>query len=256
MDSQKDIPTPDHLSRFFDDHAVKTNPFGENRSAERVYRRTERLCAALHLLTNHIPINEPLRESVRENALKLLQHILSIRDEMRAPESAKLSSLRSLIRHLISLVRMLTVSGFASLQNGSVVVEALDELGNFLSASQRSALSESISLTREDFIDVHSPIVRKTVIRPIQTVKDAGSVKDKVTSSESVIENASQSVTLRQESILEVLRSGGELGIRDIASNLPEYSEKMIQRELLELVARGRVKKSGLKRWSRYSRVD
>jgi DNA-binding HxlR family transcriptional regulator len=53
-----------------------------------------------------------------------------------------------------------------------------------------------------------------------------------------------------------VLRSQGELGIKDVVSNLPEYSEKMIQRELAELVAAGRVKKTGLKRWSRYTYIE
>src|SRR3989338_10769761 len=126
---EKDLQNkPDQLSRFFDHHIIRTNPFGENRSVDRVYRRTERLAAALHLLTNHIPSTEPLLRSVRDSALELIDLILSVKDEMRASESPKLSSLKSLIRHLITLVRLLTVSGFVSIQNGSVVIEALDEL--------------------------------------------------------------------------------------------------------------------------------
>ena len=59
----------------------------------------------------------------------------------------------------------------------------------------------------------------------------------------------------RTQAILEVLRTGGELGIRDVASQLPEFSEKMIQRELAALVEKGTVKKLGEKRWSRYAIV-
>jgi hypothetical protein len=54
---------------------------------------------------------------------------------------------------------------------------------------------------------------------------------------------------------MEILRVGGALGIKDIAANLPEYREKMIQRELLDLAAKGRIRKIGLKRWSKYSLV-
>jgi DNA-binding HxlR family transcriptional regulator len=39
----------------------------------------------------------------------------------------------------------------------------------------------------------------------------------------------------------------------EYAYNLPEFSEKMIQRELAALVQEGVVMKQGEKRWSRYS---
>jgi hypothetical protein len=61
------------------------------------------------------------------------------------------------------------------------------------------------------------------------------------------------SLSLRSQTILDILRTGGSLGIKDIAANLPEYGEKTIQRELVTLVSQGKVKKLGLKRWSRYS---
>lgn len=51
---------------------------------------------------------------------------------------------------------------------------------------------------------------------------------------------------------MDILKFGGILGIKDIASNLPQYSEKMIQRELASLVQKGFVQKTGAKRWSRY----
>mgnify|MGYP001611693170 FL=1 len=57
----------------------------------------------------------------------------------------------------------------------------------------------------------------------------------------------------RAEHILGVLGSKEKLGIKDIVSHLPEYSEKMIQRELKGLVALGRIKKTGSKRWSMYT---
>jgi len=56
----------------------------------------------------------------------------------------------------------------------------------------------------------------------------------------------------RGERIIDILKSGGILGIRDISANLPQYSEKMIQRELADLVETGKVRKLGAKRWSRY----
>ena len=96
-------------------------------------------------------------------------------------------------------------------------------------------------------------ILRKMLVKYTKVIKDRASIKD----TSGVSDNVSfrKGLHVREESIIGVLRSGGELGIRDIAANLPEYSEKMIQRHLVDLIEAGKVKKVGLKRWSRYSLI-
>ncbi len=264
MDEQRDIPKQENLPKFLDRQEVRTNPFGQNRSGERLYRRAERLIAALHMLTAHIPETEPLRKEIRTRSIVLLPQILELRDEMRSPSSAKVHAVEASVRHLISLVRMLAIASFISVQNAEAVNEALDELGNFLVVSQRSPLSDSSRFTKEDLLDVREP--RRLIQRD---VKDSTIVSDTdIKHNEGQIKNVSEtgegrpnavrdsSNNVRGERIAEVLRTQGESGIRDIASTLPEYSEKMIQRELARLVSQGKVKKSGFKRWSKYSIVS
>jgi len=267
MDEIRDNRKSDSLSRFLDGHAVRTSPFGRNASGEKAYRRAERLVAALHLLTSHVQEDEPIRQSIRVTGIKLLSGILALRDEMRISSSNKIHAAQSTIRELISLVRMLAVSGLVSIQNADIVVEAIDELGNFLSLSQRTPLSESLVLSREDLLSGGLTAERRTNLlvkdkalptgirtdRNVSDVTDSRYMKD---NTKDIIAQASRTddtMSIRSREVLTVLRSGGEVGIRDISSNLPEYSEKMIQRELASLVAAGRVKKTGLKRWSRYS---
>lgn len=245
MDDKKDIQKSNPLLRFFDKHAVRTHPFGANQSADRAYKRAERLVAALYLVTNHISPSESIRVSVRAGALSMLENILAVRNEMRA-DSQKVEACRASIRHQISLVRMLAVAGFLSIQNTNTMVESLDELGNFLQVSQHSPLSETFSFSQESILDI-----REGSLKDAFVIKDNLTVKDMTVLSDTVSDT--KRVQVREESIVAVLRSGGELGIRDIASHLPEYSEKMIQRHLVDLVGVGRVKKTGLKRWSRYS---
>src|ERR1700690_3241084 len=170
---------------------------------------------------------------------------------MRSTESVKLSTVRSFVRKLISLLRILVASGFVSPQNAEVTVEALDELGTLLTSSQRSALSEDISLSREDLVDI------KISGQYIKDVRDKLNIKDMYVQKDNanpsfMTNNDAPATTSRGEQILAVLHSGAELGIRDIAAHLPEYGEKMIQRELARLVESGRIKKNGLKRWRRY----
>ena len=245
MDDKKDIQKSNPLARFFDKQTVRTSPFGGNQSADRAYRRAERLVAALYLVTNHLPQEEPIRASIRAEALRTLEHVLALRDEMRA-ESQSVLACRASIRKQISFVRVLAVAGFLSMQNANTMIDGLDELGVFLTASQHSPLSDTFSFSQESLTDI-----REGRLKDINPIKDRVSVKD----INQVSDNMSfkKGIHVREESIVGVLSSGGELGIRDIVANLPEYSEKMIQRHLVDLVEAGRVKKVGLKRWSRYS---
>ncbi|MDO8522654.1 MAG: hypothetical protein Q7S08_05245 [bacterium] len=267
MDEIRDTRRSDLLSKFLDGHIVRTSPFGRNASGEKSYRRAERLVAALHLLTSHVREDEPVRRSIRVTAIKLLSDILALRDEMRISNSSKIRSAQSTIRELISLVRMLGVSGLVSIQNADIIVEAIDELGNFLHLSQRTQLSESVVFSRDDLLSGGLPAEKRTNLsvkdkalllgintdREASRITDSLHVKDGVKDTTVQMSRTDDMISTRSREVLAILHSGGEVGIRDISSNLPEYSEKMVQRELASLVAAGRVKKSGLKRWSRYS---
>ena len=263
MDDRKDIQRTDNLSKFLDSPVIQTSPFGRNASGERAYRRAERVVAAIHILTNHIPAQEHSRIRARGVSLELLSNLLALRDEMRVSTSLIFRAVQASVRELISLVRVLSVSGYLSIQNATSVIEALDELGNFLISSQRSTLSETVAFTKEDLIGSDAPITRTTFSRKpssVGTPHSPGGIK-----SDAILKDISRTggkisdighiLDRRTQIVLETLKSQGTIGIKDISSNLPEYSEKMVQRELVHLVALGRVKKIGFKRWSKYAFV-
>ena len=257
MDSQKDIQKGDDFSKFVDAQPVKTDPFGSNRVAERLYRRAERVTAALYLLTRHISSDEPIRQEIRLLSMDLFKKVLQLKDEIRATESNTLLTFQSAIRNLISLCRMLTAGGFVSFQNADTVIAALDELGTFTSYSQRSSLAEGVSFSKEDLMGDMSPLSDSSERSVRKDIKDKKYVKDTSVSSEGPFDSSergrSGQSSARNEGILIILRSGDELGIKDICSRLPDYSEKMIQRSLADLVRLGQVQKKGSKRWSLYS---
>jgi len=154
---------------------------------------------------------------------------------------------------------MLVVSGFISAQNADIVIESLDELATFIASSQRSTLSESVSLNRED-LDVPTVLFNGRIRSQRIAVKDVkdGTETSDINSLKDMGKSRPQgqdslSMSPRKQVILQVLKAGGECGIRDVAASLPQYSEKMIQRELAEMTDIGLVRKSGLKRWSKYA---
>ncbi len=258
----QDIKDISQFSRSLNGHVVRTSPFGRNASGERAYRRAERLVAALHLLTNHVNQDEPVRQTIRRRGVQLLSNMLDLRDEMRGTSSAKTRAVQASLRELISLVRILTVSGLISFQNADVAIESLDELGNFLNASRRSPLSEDVVLSRDELVGGNAifpygkrslAISERGVLSDISGSRASSDVKDKAGRIRRQVLEVDSVMNERAQNIINVLRSGGELGIKDICAHFPEYSEKMVQRELAFLVSDKKVRKRGLKRWSRYS---
>ena len=242
-----------NFSRFLD-IPLSTNPFGRNRLGDRMYRRTERLAAAVYLISNHLPEDESLRTEIRKIATRLLEKALECRDFMRTSTSTVTVEYQVLIRRLISLVRLLVFAGFVSPQNGEVVAGAADELGSFIKSANRSALAENISISRDDLLNVpegYKGQKDRTDVKDIRRLKDSSDMSDR--GSLGLAEGGVATVPARSEEIIGILRGGGEMNIRDIAANLPEYGEKTIQRDLANLVQRGLVRRVGLKRWSRYS---
>ena len=224
--------------------------------------------AALFLLTNHFSSSEQLRTSFRKNRTELLSSILSLRTGIRSSGADLVESALALIRELISLVRMSAIAGYISIQNAGEVIQALDDLGSLLVVSQRSDLSETVVLAREDLMpravepDTFVLKTRSQVERKGQEPSDLKDTEKDTKNSDMDTQRTSYSTSSysrhshgRSQEVLEILRIRGKLGIKDIYSNMPGYSEKMIQRELARLVRNGLVQKQGEKRWSIYEIV-
>ena len=59
--------------------------------------------------------------------------------------------------------------------------------------------------------------------------------------------------TFRHDLIINALKGQSNLTVKDFSKVIKDCSQKTIQRDLLELVSKGVVKKEGQRRWSRYS---
>jgi len=211
-------------------------------------------------MTAHVRNDEPVRILIRKQSLDLLDRALALRNSPRIYSAEPIKRAQSSIRKVISFVEILNISGFVSVQNAQSLIEALDELGSLLFTSQRSSLSEEITLSREELIPRIRVEERKQAAKSRSSIRasEAGntskSVKDMSESKPALILDG-LGLGIRSERILDILKSGNFFGIRDIVSNLPEYSEKMVQRELSTLIAMNKVRKAGAKRWSKYAIV-
>lgn len=246
---------------------VKTDPFGDNVSGEHAYKRAERIVSAVYLVTNHVRFDDPLRIRIRSIGHDLLNEVLALHGGFRAATHERLSSLLALVRECISLTRLLHLAGYVSDQNGTILTNALDELGQFLSGSQRSALSDGIQLSRDDFIPAQAqalggdrlpiaPSVRAPRLGIREAQRGVANTREEQKPKQ-VVRPPGRSVQTevhgeRRRMILHLLGRGQRLGIKDIASQMVGCSEKTVQREVSALVHDKIVLKEGEKRWSSY----
>ena len=83
--------------------------------------------------------------------------------------------------------------------------------------------------------------------------KDNSSVRTGTSASAETYGKIEKVKNKRREIILQMLRDKSDLTIKDIASEITDCSEKTIQRELVALLKTGSIKRTGERRWSRYS---
>jgi len=253
-EDKKDMKSVIRTLDVLESASAHGNLLSGNKFVERAFERAERIVAGIFLVTGHLDPGLPSVEEVHRAAISILPKTLALKDELRSSYSVRFADLRSGTRYLVSLLKILAISGKVSEQNAAILIGAISDLVHYLHSARRSPLAEESALDPGDFVhsvtDSQKTSAHKdkgeTAIKDRIHVKDMGNVSN-------IKRTSNTSIMLRAQSVLSVLKTRGPVGVKDIASELPELSEKMIQRELLAMVARGEVQKVGSKRWSKYS---
>lgn len=219
-----------------------------------IYKKSERLAKAIHLITPAFRSAPALRDRLDRVAVGLVDA------GSLPPASAK----QELARELLALSSVLAIAragGLLSEMNADFISR---EAHNLL---QEVALYEEPRVLLEDAPTL-AELARESMQKPLlQTQRNAPEREQLRSTSE--VPNKGQLVgdvkghlsdikdkpriSLRKEAILDTLRSKGSLSIRDIATTFRDVSEKTIQRELQNLISEGSVTKTGDRRWTVYS---
>ncbi len=275
---------------------VITSPLGffqKDKNFVFSYKKTEKLLAALYVVTNLLSNDEPLKWNVRELGASLLNTVVSIKDKIYSNAGESMISLRIISLELVSLLDVASLSGMISPMNVNILKKEFSILLETISLRERASSSNNDFVFPDDFFEI--PVSTKEVEKNLpqsvgmegyatnvvqKVVDDKGQnniIKDKkynqiqntfskgqnklitpplIRSSENK-KNISGVVLKkknhRQDTILAIIRKKKEVTIKDISGNVKDYSEKTIQRELIDLVAKGVLKKEGERRWSKYS---
>jgi predicted transcriptional regulator len=151
-----------------------------------------------------------------------------------------------ILMELSSLLDIASIAGLVSEMNAAILQQEFNiTLGNL--SELRQYCNEVNKISNDFFnIDTGDPADKLSV-----TSKDQKFIKDNI----SIIKDKSSRKESREKAIIDIIRTRGNVNIKDISKSIRGCSEKTIQRKLISLIKGGVIKKDGERRWSRYSLI-
>jgi len=245
-----------------------------------VLSRTEKLSAAVYMVTNLITDNEPIKYTLRERTLALLAQLTHIRTRTTSKSTSDGTHLIDALSEIISLLHIACAGQLISEMNYQVLVEEFTHLQVFIADNTRvqtdadsfvhslfSGDDAQPAPSAQNVKDIskghkrqenvlynlkHSSSFKPSSNRTEEPMKHTHT-KPKRTHAPNQTKAANEEVkTQRRETILSVVKRQGKVSVKDIAAHITDCSEKTLQRELLALVKDKKLTKEGEKRWSVY----
>lgn len=228
-----------------------------------VYKKTEKLASAIYMVTNLFSENEPMKWTLRKKISDLVSLNVNYKDTSEASRTDLIQIIKTKILEIVSLLEVSLHGGLVSHMNFSVLKQEFSNLTEMLNSSnfsQNDLLKNSIpksffevtSGTNTTVFDSSKYPQNKTILEQEYLVKRT-STDDLKDSQDSTVVKDDLKRSNRQNIILSLIKKKKELTIKDIAEVIKDCSEKTIQRELNAFILTGTLKRTGVRRWSKYS---
>ncbi len=241
-----------HSEDFVLEKSIFNNVFEKDIRRVFIYKKTERLAKALHLVTPAFAGSVSLRNRIDQIAIGLIDAAV------QSPLVARATLSRDLLA-LSSILSIARTGGLLSPMNTEIIAHEahilLQEIASY--EEPRLLIDETVTLSeiakstaRNESVAVRksSSVVPRRPTAPSSSI-DKGHLKDIRDVSDSNIKD-------RREAILSVMKNKASASIKDISTLIRDVSEKTIQRELTALIGAGIVVKQGERRWSTYSLIN
>ncbi len=238
---------------FVLEKSIFNNVFEKDIRRVFIYKKAERLAKAIHLIAPAFIDSVSLMNRVDAVAIGLV-------DAAILPSGAARMALSRELLTLSSILSIAHTGGLLSAMNAELIaretrallqeVAAYEEPRLFfdetptLSGIAKKALSQDSS--QRSSAARHAAESRPPAKK--NPPADKGHIKDMEAVTDSAVKD-------RREAIVSVIKNKQKASIKDISMLIRGVSEKTIQRELLALIALGRIEKQGERRWSTYSLV-
>lgn len=219
-----------------------------------VFKKTEKIVTALYLVTNLVKDNDPLKWEIRERCMSLISSAIALASSDSQEKNSYLRFFLSSLLETRTFVNISFGSHIISKMNAEIIISEVDALVIHIKDRTLEDATRAGYILSKSFFATESPSRTDDKGQDEKTVPMPFAQKEKSEASfRKVLQDNDLQKDSRKSSILELLKKQPNMTIKDITKVISDCSPKTIQRELLDLVRAGVVKKDGDRRWSRYS---
>ncbi len=216
------------------------------------FKKTEKIVSAIYLVTSLIKDSEPLKWELRELSTSLMSLITTLNSSEPVDKNVVFQNYFSTTIQIIEFLRIANKSRYISDMNYSILSKEIEFLLDFLKEQSKAASHTAGYILSDTFFETeHISNIQKVISKNITNINNINSIKVE----KDTIKLIKDKKNSRRDNILDLLKRSSDLTIKDFAKVIVDCSEKTIQRELLDLVDKGIVKRKGERRWSTYSLV-
>jgi len=234
----------------------------KNTNFTNIYNKSYRLAAAVFLISNVIDQNEELKTKIRNLSLNLVSMSVGLKD-INFPDTKKLIiDIEKNALELMSVLDIACISGLVSKMNSQILNEEfqffISELGKFAEKFEnvKNASVKNVFMD-SSILDTNGVLSKTNVACNVFASNLYGSGQGSVIGNNRGNEikngNGRKRKDMRKNTILDFVKGHNIVSIKDITANITGCSEKTVQRELVSLINEGKIKKTGERRWSKYS---
>lgn len=252
-----------------------------NTFSEFITKKTEKLVTALYMVTDCLDTEDAMKNKLRFLGVELLSNAHSFMLASVADKQSKIDRSNSQIYEILSLLDIASMMGFVSEMNSSILKKEFDillgEYGKFQEKDNsnkntiRRVFPQTKTILNEEFLSVPIPEYKEFLAQPSSFWGgdvSKGHIKDSLNNNvlynntnqdiKKDSKNSVQNIPKKEDrfdKMMSIIKIKKDVSIKDISIEFTNCSEKTIQRDLNDLVEKGLIKKTGSKRWSRYSLI-
>ncbi len=225
-----------------------------------IFKKTEKITSAVYLVSGLLKDDEPLKWELRDKGMDLISSSFGAASSVPGDKNAVIQSLFTAALETLSLLNVAKISNLISDMNHKLLVKEIDQIVGMLRDKLAENAESAGYILSESFFktpDLYSSGFREQGIRAGHVGLRSGlsNIQKSYMNKDASLGHRvdSEKKNHRQEMIINLMKGQASVSIKDLSKNINDCSEKTIQRELIDMLKKGVIKKEGDRRWSRYS---
>ncbi len=225
----------------------------KNQYFSRLHGKSHRLAAAVFIVSDSIDDGEEIKNKIKNLSLSLVSMSVMLKDAGFSDAKKIISEIENRSLELMSMIDIASVAGLISSMNAKILKEEFESFVLELNRSYneievQNGSIQSVFLNSPKTDQINGDFENVDKIKSFNYKENNnGLLVDKNTTKNHKRKDS------RKNSILEFIKGHKDVSIKDIVPNIVGCSEKTIQRELIDLINEGKIKKVGERRWTKYS---